>query len=296
LLVNNTDVVETKMCAKQWNDIEFGKLPSVASARYQRAFLHNAPEKYAEYKLALKSGDATVNAKTLYPYDVIKSIKHGGDHTVSIAQWEALPNYIGDAKILPLVDVSGSMCCKVGGNNNLECLDVAVSLGLYCSDKNKGVFKDLFLTFSEYPEFVKLKGDIVSKMEQMSHSDWGMNTNLERAFDLILNLAIDNKLPQDEMPEILLILSDMDFDCASTASDTVLEMISRQYQDAGYSRPKIVFWNLNAHDHYPVRFDEDGTAMVSGFSPAIMKSVLSGDEFTPESIMMETVNNPRYDF
>jgi hypothetical protein len=292
-LVSLTNVVETKMCAKDWDSIEFGKLPSLASARYQKAFGRNAPSAYTAYKEALTKGTATINAGAVYPYDVVKSIKMG-DATVAKAQWEALPDFMGDANILPLVDVSGSMTCPVGGNANLTCMDVAVSLGLYCSDKNKGAFKDAFLTFSERSKLEVLRGDILSKYAQLVRADWGMSTNLHAAFDAILKVATSQNVPHSDMPEYVLILSDMQFNCCTHYNDSAIEMIERKYKAAGYEVPKVVFWNLNASNNTPVSFDKNGTALVSGFSPSVMKAILSGKEFTPEGIMRAAVDIERY--
>jgi hypothetical protein len=125
-----------------------------------------------------------------------------------------------------------------------------------------------------------------------------MNTDLHKAMDKILQTAIDGNVPQSEMPKILLILSDMQFDSCTSHDDSAMEMIERKYSEAGYEVPKIVFWNLNSKDNAPVKFDKSGTALVSGFSPSIVKAVLAGDmeEFTPEAIMMKAVMNERYDF
>ncbi len=204
---------------------------------------------------------------------------------------------VGDANVLPLVDVSGSMTCPAGKNNSVTCLDVAVSLGLYLADKNTGKFKDTFLTFSESPQLLHLKGNIVQKVQQMVTSKWAMNTNLVRAMDKILSTAKDGNVPQEEMPQMLLILSDMQFDHCARFDDSAMQMIARKYEAAGYEMPKVVFWNLNAHDNVPVKYDDRGVALVSGFSPAIMKAVLSGDtdQFTPEAIMMKAIMVPRYD-
>lgn len=292
-LVALTNVVETKMCAKQWNSIDFSKVPSLASARYQKAFARNAPTAYSAYKDALSKGQAKINANAVYPYDVIKSIKTG-DPTVALAQWEALPNFMGDANVLPMVDVSGSMCCLVGGNKNLQCMDVAVSLGLYCADKNRGAFKDVFLTFSSKPTLEVLKGNILQKYSQMIRSEWGMSTNLHSAFDSVLNVAVSQNVPQNEMPEYILILSDMQFNCCTHYDDSAIEMIERKYKSAGYEVPKVVFWNLNASSNMPVSFDKNGTALVSGFSPSVMKAILAGKEFTPEAIMRAAVDIERY--
>jgi len=293
-LVALTNVVETKMCAKDWDSIEFGKLPSLASARYNKAFAKNAKTAYEAYKARLTSGTDKVNASAVYPYDVIKTLRHGGDSVVADAQWASLPNYIGNASVMPLVDVSGSMCCPVGGNANLQCIDVALSLGLYCADKNTGVFKDTFLTFSAKPKAQVVKGTLAQKMSQMNSSDWGMNTNLHAAFEEILRIAVKGKVAEADMPKTLLILSDMQFDQCVSFDDSAHKMIVRKYNEAGYEVPNIVFWNLNSKDNVPVKFDKRGTALVSGFSPAVMKGVLSGADMTPYGIMLATVDVERY--
>lgn len=304
-LVGLTNVVESAMCAKAWDTINFSHVPSVAAARYKKAFNRNTP-KYAEYVAKLVKGEdktVKVNAGAVYPYDVLKG-KIGSwgisfDKTETdliIKQWEALPNYVGDADILPLVDVSGSMTCSAGSNSGLSCLDVAVSLGLYLADKNKGAFKDTFLTFSGSPELVRLKGNVVRKIDQMCKSQWQMNTDLHKAFDKILSVAKAGNVSQADMPKMLLILSDMQFDQCTRFDDSAYQMISRKYRDAGYECPRIVFWNLHAYDNVPVKFDQSGTALVSGFSPAIVKSLLAGDleQFTPEAIMRKTIMQDRY--
>lgn len=303
-LVGLTKVVETNMCAKDWDNINFSHVPSLAAARYRTAFYRNTP-KYKEYVDALVKGTdpkVKVNAQAVYPYDVIKTVlmQYGGISATEAAfvdkQWEALPNYMGSANVLPMVDVSGSMTCSAGGS--LSCLQVAVSLGLYCADKNTGKFKDLFLTFSERPELLTLRGSVTQKMTQMKESSWGMNTNIGRAMDKILAVAKNGNVPQNEMPEMLVIFSDMQFDRCADFDDSAMQMFSRKFEAAGYVMPQIVFWNLNAHSNVPVSSTESGVALVSGFSPAIMKALLSGnlEEFTPEAIMLKTVMSERYDF
>lgn len=305
-LVELTKVVETQMCAKQWDEINFNHVPSLASSRYKKAFARHTV-KYKEWAAKLVSTDpkvkaeVKVNAGAVYPYDVIKGIGYGyspENENHVIAQWEALPNYVGDASILPLVDVSGSMTSRVGTNANLSHLDVAVSLGLYLADKNKGKFKDTFLTFSGKPQLVHLKGNVVQKVKQMSTSAWEMNTNLHAAIQKVLDVAVQGNVPAEEMPQMLLILSDMQFDACVRYDDSAMQMIARKYSEAGYTMPAIVFWNLNARDNAPAKHNEQGVALVSGFSPAIVKSVLSADlsQFTPEGIMMKTIMSERYDY
>jgi hypothetical protein len=307
-LVNLTKVVETQMCAKDFDNIEFSHVPSVAHARYKKAFTRNT-DKYAEYVQKLVKGEAGVkiNAGAVYPYDVLKGAVNGYQRSAMSAtelnamsaQWDALPNYVGDARVLPMVDSSGSMTCQAGGRQSkstMTCLEVALGLGLYFADKNTGAFKDTFLTFSAQPKLVTLKGSIVDKLNQMNTGEVA-NTNLHAAFNKVLDVAVKNGVPQSEMPETLLILSDMQFDQGCSGKDeSAMTMIERKYAAAGYTVPRIVFWNLNAHDNVPVKFDKTGTALVSGFSPAIADAVLTGDleDFTPYNVMLKAVMKPRY--
>jgi hypothetical protein len=212
------------------------------------------------------------------------------------AQWAAMPNYIGDTSVLPLVDVSGSMTCLAGQKGTTTCLEIAVSLGLYFADKNKGAFKDCMLTFSTHPKLVKLEGNINQKINQMVATDWEMGTNLHGAFKAILDAAVKNSVPAADMPETLILFSDMQFDACVRNDDSAMEMIGRKFEAAGYSVPKIVFWNLNAGSNVPVKFDKTGAALVSGFSPAVASAILSGnmDDFTPEAIMLKAVMQDRY--
>jgi hypothetical protein len=304
MVVGLSNTVEQKMCAKDWDNINFSHVPSLAASRYQKAFNRRAKDAYAAYKASLvkKDGSAKINASAVYPYDVIKSLT-SGDRAVAVAQWDALPNYLGDDNILPMVDVSGSMSgARVTPTTN--CLDVAVSLGLYVADKQTGAFKDMCLTFSTNPKIEVLTGDIAAKHSKMCHLHWDMSTNVEGAFDEILRVAKSNKVPHNEMPKILLILSDMEFNqCVRDSSMTSYQSAQKKFEAAGYALPRVVFWNLNARSgNSPVTSKENGTALVSGFSPAIMKSVLKASvkaednaQFTPEATMLETLSDPRYD-
>lgn len=295
-LVTLTNVVETKMCAKDWNKIEFNKVPSVASARYQTAFNRNANEKYSLYIKSLAKGETTINAGAVYPYDVITSLRNG-DSAVANEQWKALPNWMEGSNdmILPIVDVSGSMSTSAGGNKTVTCMDVAVSLGLYISERNKGAFKDAFITFSEQPELQVLSGTLKERYTQMISSEWGMSTDLEATFMLILNQATRHKLAESEMPRKILILSDMEFNEAIDSNESPIEMIRSQYEKSGYKMPQIIFWNIQSRNGgVPVAFDTEGNALVSGFSPAIMKSLINGEIESPQQIMDATIMSDRY--
>jgi hypothetical protein len=304
-LVELTSVIETAMCAKDYSGVDYSKLPSLASSRYQKAFLRNDEVGYGEYKTALESGEAKVNAGAVYPYDIIKSMNYGGDKVVNNAQWESLPNFMegSEERVLPVVDVSGSMSCSAGGNDNLTCMDVAISLGMYISERNEGNFKDAFVTFSSNPQLQYLKGTLEQRLNQLRRAEWGMSTDINAVFELILNQAKMYNIPQDKMPTKILILSDMQFNEATSSrwdrvkeyNPTAQDMIEALYEEAGYTKPDVIYWNLSASiGNFPVEFDKMGTAMVSGFSPSILKSLLSGKSMTPESILMETVGSERY--
>lgn len=307
-LVGLTKVVETQMCANDWDNINFSHVPSQASRIYKGAFQRHTP-KFAEYVAKLVSGDKTVkvNAKAIFPHDVIKPLigMYGESSKLSkteldhiVAQWDALPNYVGDSNILPIVDVSGSMCTPAGNDTSVRCIDISVSLGLYLADKNHGAFHGTFMTFSDTPELLTLKGTISQKISQMIKSSWGMSTNLHAAFSKILEVAVKNKVSQSDMPKMVLILSDMQFNACVRHDDSAMEMIERKYALAGYDMPQVVFWNLNDKGSVPVKSDKSGAALVSGYSPSIMTSLLKADmnEFTPRGIMMKTIMSPRYDF
>ena len=296
-LVTMTNVVETAMCKKDWNSIDFSKIPSVASARYQKAFNKNAEVAYREYKGNLATGEATINAGAVYPYDVVKSVNEG-DRQVADAQWKALPNYMegSNERVIPVVDVSGSMWCPAGGSSSVSCLDVAVSLGLYISERNEGIFKDKFVTFSTHPSFVSVSGSLSNRLRTMKNSDWGMSTNVEAVFNLLLDSAVQHSVQESDMPTKILILSDMQFNQCANMGDNFMDMISAKYKNAGYKAPELVFWNMRAGNNVPVTFDQKGVALVSGFSPSLMKSVLACESLNPVQMMKDTVCVERYDW
>lgn len=300
-LVNATKVVETQMCAKQWDDIEFAHVPSVAAARYNAAFLRNAPVSYTAYKKALIAGETKINASAIFPHDVIRAIGIGNfvdakvDTDVIDAQWQSLPDFCNGkaSDILVMSDVSGSMMNLVSGS--VSALHVSVALGLYISERQSGPFKDMVLTFSGNPTFHKIQGvGITNRAKNLAKAAWGMNTDLNKAFDHILFTAQTGNVPAEDMPKMLLILSDMEFDHCGRLTN--MQSLRKKYAAAGYELPKVVFWNLNSRtQNIPVRHNEKGVALVSGFSPAILKSILAAQEFTPGQIMLDTVMDQRYD-
>lgn len=326
LLVNNTQVVESLMCQREWNAINFSHVPSVAMSRYMTAFHRNAPEAFTAFREALKRNDGTakVNASAVYPYDLVAKLggategrmegyaansyygsyyaNRGGHYNEDVVvqrMWEALPDYMNGTAVLPVVDVSGSMTAPVAGKSKTRGLDVAVSLGLYCAERTKNAaFKNLLVTFSQKPEFFEVQGTLAQRLGQMAKMPWGGNTNLHAVFEMVLSRALGAGVPDAEMPKVILIISDMQFDHCARFDDTAMQMIRRKYERAGYTLPNIVFWNVREGGNKPVRFNERGAALVGGFSPSIMKSVLSADleKFTPERVMLQTVMIDRYNW
>ena len=297
-LVKYTKVVEQNMCAKDWSSIEYSKVPSVALNKYNKAWYRNDEERFTQYIEDVKSGKSKINASVIFPHDIIKSVIDIGGWNVRInalndaqvTQWNNLPNYLsGINSILPVVDTSGSMF----GYGGLPAY-IALSLGLYISERNEGCFKDAFITFSETPVMQYLKGDLNQRLQELAHAEWGSNTNLLGVFDTILTKAVENKISEEEMPRMILIISDMEFD--SCARLTNYESIKMRYMSAGYQLPKIVFWNVNGRaKNLPVTVNDIGVALVSGASPSIIKSVLSGD-IDPVKVMENTILKERYAF
>ena len=310
VLVKLTDVVESKMCARHWSEISYDKLPSVAAARYARAFKKRDQARYEEYLQSLvKDPTKKINVGALYPHDLVRTACYGGQDTYATAAWKQLPNFIAEGiSILPLVDTSSSMTCPASGQ--LTCMDAAISLGLYLSERNTGPFKNRAINFNDRSEWIidDPTQSLSARYYKMRQANWGGSTNLQSAFELILGAAVKGKVPQADMPQYLLILSDMEFNSAcnygsrsylydrgGAAKSENFAAIDAKYRAAGYERPQIIFWNLNARaGNSPVSMLEGNTSMVSGFSPAVMKSVLGQKTVTPLDSMLDTVLTPRY--
>lgn len=300
MLVELSNTVEQLMCANEWSAIDYSKLPSKAMSDLMKAFSKHDKDRFGAYLTSLEKGETKINAGAVYPYDIVKNLKQGNTRGAN-AQWDALPNYLlnSSERFMPVVDVSGSMSCSAGGNSNVTCMDVAISLGLYISERNVGPFKDAFVTFSNNPKLQYLKGSLSERYSQLSRAEWGMSTNVESVFRLLLKKAKDSNVSQDEMPTMILILSDMEFNSGTGGNwnKTAQESFESMYADAGYQMPKLVYWNIQSrsNENKPVQFDKQGTALVSGFSPALLTSLLAGKDMTPFSMMMDVIGSTRYD-
>lgn len=295
ILVSATNVVETQMCERQWSEIDYNKLPSVAFVQYRKAFARHDKERLGQHFEDIKNGKegVKVNAGALYPYDILKV-----DRNQAQAFWDKLPDYVQEGvNFLPMIDVSSSMHCSAGSSNSVSCMDVATSLGIYVAERNKGIFKDLYLTFEDNPHLKKIEADhIYDRLHEVRRASWGGSTNLDKAFNRIIDHAVQNNVPQEDMPETVIVFSDMQFNSGGWGNNKpVSKRVKDAFEAAGYKMPNVVWWNIHAsNNQFPVRAEE-GNALVSGFSPSIMKNLFGGT-LNPVTMVMNTIMNERYDF
>ena len=293
-LVEGCKTVEQQMCSKKWNEIEYSKVPSVAINKYNKAWYRNDKERFEKYIEDVKAGKSKINASAIFPHDIIKdalyttgwSMSIKGLNNAQIAQWNALPNWLGDSvnSLIPVCDTSGSMYGLP--------IQICLALGLYISERNQGPFKDAFITFSQNPKMQILKGDINQRLSQLVHADWGQNTNLTGVFELILRKAKEVNLSEEMMPKTILVISDMEFDCCGNLIN--YEMIKKAYNVSGYQCPQIAFWNVNGRaGNVPVTVNKQGVALISGASPSVIKAVLT-NQLNPVNIMDSIIETERY--
>jgi hypothetical protein len=300
--LRKSHLVEDKMCRKAWGDIAYDKLPSVAGARYAKAFGRHDQERYAAF---ITNKDTKVNASVLYPYDVYRMAITADQKDAGQKYWDNLPKVdTGDARIIVMSDVSGSMGSVAAGS--VTCMDISISLGVYFAEQLKGHYHNKMISFTDMPTIFKFADSqtVVQKFNTV-RQHCGYNTNFQAAYRAILDDALRNRVSPDLMPTHLLVLSDMQFDQCEThevhsffssdkpkaRNNTMLANIENDFKHAGYTMPKMIFWNLSAlsRGNFPSMKNEKGVAMVSGFSPTIMKVVLKGESFTPMDILMDTL-------
>lgn len=298
------DVVEVKMSAKQWGDIKYEAVPSRANLIYNDAFLRNDEERRREFLAQLEKGEVKINAGTLFPHDIVHKYCNGGyrglkayDATIE-GLWKSLPDLVdGCGNTIVVADGSGSMTVPVGGTST-TALEVANALAIYFAERSSGEFKDKYITFSSRPQFVDFSRgqSLRDKISiALGHSEIS-NTNIEAVFDLILSTAVRNNMRQEDIPANILIISDMEFDCATTGhiGANLFKTIEAKYRNYGYKLPRLVFWNVNSRTNtIPVRENDMGVALVSGFSVNICKMVMSG-KTDPFECLLETLNSERY--
>jgi len=305
-------LIETKITNKEYSDIDYSVVPSKANLKYKKAFWRNDEEKYGEFVNRATKGEVKVKTQTLFPYEIIREIVQGsidffGDELhynkenmqnfMSLDMlWKNLPDYVGDSynNTIAVIDTSGSMTCD-------NCLPIssAIALGVYFAERNKGRFADSFISFASRPQLIKIKGDnIWTKTKDIFDKALIDDTNIEAVFDLILKVALDENLSQDELPSRIVIVSDMQFNsCAKqTNTDYLFKVIKGKWQGSGYTIPRLTFWNVSAtKETFPMTADEAGVQFVSGHSPSIFTSILKDKFTTPLDLVHDVVNKERYD-
>ena len=318
------DVVERKMSSDNWQAIDYENgVCSRANLNYNKAFLRHDTERRQAFLNALKTGEAKINASVANPCDIVNKymnlnarwygLPQRADDTLE-GMWKALPDMIPDDKgMLVVCDCSGSMQSGIGSNTNMRCIDVAMSLAIYCADHLKGAFANKYITFSADPHIVRFNDNdsLCNKLRKTLECQDCSNTNLEKVFDLILTTAVNNHSPQSDLPERILIVSDGEFDSMCDANNTVnrygwsssrtpvdktfMQSIVKRFKNAGYKMPTIVFWRVNTRNStaLPFKVDDRGI-MVSGYSTNLLKMVLS-DKTNPMDALLEQLNIPRYD-
>ena len=318
ILRERINVLERLMSEGRWDEIEFDKIPSKAGMKYKNAFARHDLERaknenvqtYADFA---KDNTKKVNAKALYPYECVhEALNIMGNqqgwssrgHHVALDDtqrlmtnkyWDNLADYFNGATFngIALVDTSGSMSGTP--------IEVAISLGLYCAEKNRGAFANHFISFESNPHWIETSGvDFCDKVYRITGTEWGGSTNVEAAMDLILNVAKQNGCSQDEIPQNLVIISDMEFNYCVTSNnygrgnvnDTLFEKIAAKYRTNGYEMPHVIFWNVNARQANIPMLGNGNVSFVSGFSPSIFETIMSGK--TGYDLMMEKLDSERY--
>jgi len=317
------DVTERKTKPGRWGEIKYPNVPSKANLRYKHAFLKHDHDRRVQYLESVSRGEAKINASTVYPYEIYYDLRSNfsydysmeKDHNITVqmeTMWKALPDVVQgqDMQTLVVCDSSGSMDCKIG-NSRVRALDVSESMAVYFSERMSGPFANSFITFSANPRLVQFKPEmtLLDKMKVLDFYAEAANTNIYRVFQLILETAVNNKLTQEDLPKRILIISDMEFDYASDmrydanenldskvqgSDQTLFEYITDCYELHGYHLPKLVFWNVNSRSMtIPVCTNKYGFALVSGFSPNIVKMVMS-DKLDPYEILKDQLMDARY--
>lgn len=278
-------LLEQQMSKNEWSEIDYSKVPSQAGRKHVKAFMRHDEDRYREFLSKAEKGEVKINTSTLYTYEVFDLV-HSGQNQAANAMWSNLPDYTNGTDALVIADVSGSMSGRP--------MSVSVSLALYFAERNKGIFNNKFMTFSDRPQVVDVVGNnLIDKLRFIESREWGMSTNLEAAFDAILSAAKTSGQGQDGMPKVLYIISDMEFNSCVTADETIFENAKRKFIEAGLILPHVVFWNVDSRsDHAPATKFDNHVTLISGSSQSTFKYAVEGK--TPLDLMNEVVNSERY--
>jgi hypothetical protein len=280
--------LESLMSQNRWSEIDYSKLPSQAHKKHVKAFYRHDEARYKAYLASVEKGEAKINSGTLFAYQLYDMVQKSGEEKAADALWANLPDYTRGGNSLVLPDVSGSM--------DGFPISVSVSLALYFAERNEGLFKDCFLSFSSEPKLCKASGQTLSaRLRSVQNAtNWMGSTNLQGAFDEILKAAVEAKAKQEEMPSVLYVISDMQFNQACrNNSDTNFEVVKSKFKEAGYELPHLVFWNCNAYgsDSPATKYDKNVT-LISGSNQSVFQYAVQGK--TPMESMLDVINSDRY--
>ncbi len=295
-------IIENNLRERDYS-FDYSKQPSKAMFKYRKAFLRNDGDRYNAFLEAVSNGEKQLHADTLAPYEIVRAALNASDWDFNTqltvgekaalnASWEALPDFCDNRNALAVVDTSGSMYYY----NNALPAAVALSLGLYFGERNTGIFHNHFIEFSSRPQLIEIKGKtFIERLEYLCTFNEVADTNVEAVFNLILDAAVRNNVPQEELPETLYLISDMEFNsCVQNAALSNFENAKRRFAKHGYKLPQLVFWNVaSRNSNQPVKKNEQGVALVSGCSPRLFSMVASG-ELSPYALMTEVLNSERY--
>ncbi|KAK4270699.1 hypothetical protein QN277_019476 [Acacia crassicarpa] len=289
------ELPEVYIGANQWGSIPYYRVASVAMKFYKEKFLKHDKERFSKYMEDVKSGRSTIAAGALLPHEIIASLNDGDGGQVAELQWKRMvDDLLKQGKLrssLAICDVSGSM-------SGIP-MEVSVAMGILVSETSEEPWKGKVITFSENPNLHMIEGEnLGSKVEFVRRMDWGMNTDFQKVFDLILEVAVNGNLNEDQMIKRVFVFSDMEFDQASCNPwETDYEAIKRKYREKGYGSavPQIVFWNLRDSRATPVPGNQDGVALISGFSKNLLQLFLDNDgTLNPQAVMEEAISGQEY--
>lgn len=291
------DLLENHLRERDYT-FDYAKQPSKAMFKYRKAFMRNDADRYGAFMGEVARGTRQLHAGALAPYEIIRPFFRGSslsepERQAVDATWRAQEDFAGDENALVVIDGSGSMYWSGG---EPVPASVALSLGIYYAQRNTGAFRNHFITFSENPQLVEVKGrDIYEQVCYCRQFNEVANTNLQRVFELILRTAVKHRVPREEMPAKLYIISDMEFDrCVEGHDMSNFEYAKRLFAARGYPLPEVVFWNVaSRNQQQPVQMNDQGVALVSGCSPRVF-SMLKAGVLSPYDFMMEVLGSQRY--
>lgn len=297
------DLVEIKMEKGEWDKIKYEDVPSCANLMYNKAFFNHDRERREKYIEAVKNGEKKINASVLFPHNILQKYYENSKQKMEDIEvlWNNLPDYMnGNGYSISVLDTSGSMFYNET-KDGIPIGIIAMAIAIYCTQRASGYLKDKIITFSEKPKFLSLNNcetlfDYYKALK--SYSEYA-NTDIEAVFDLLLITAVRNNLAQEDLPRNIVIESDMEFDeCARSHSETIspvlFENIKEKWERRGYKLPRLIFWNIYSRTNtVPIKSNDLGVCLVSGFSPTILKMVLS-DELDPYKNLVNVLNSERY--